>query len=84
MIKFMSKKLGNLEAKQALCEQLSAIQIDSIDSVKAWTTLTNQLIEIQNEFKTIGFAGKRKSRSLGKYRSICDQFSMLNQYSLQL
>jgi hypothetical protein len=73
--KIYEQEARNLEAKQALCEQLSAIQIDSVDTVKAWTALTNQLIEIQNEFKTIGFAGKKGNQEVWeKYRSICDQF----------
>lgn len=61
---------ANLEKKIALCEAAEALK-DSTD----WKKTTNQLINLQKQWKEIGAVPRKKSEQLWKrFRAACDAF----------
>jgi hypothetical protein len=72
-----SKQLENIEKKKALIERVKNIasDIEGLDSVKGWDSKTKKVLEIQKEWKTIGFGPKKENDEVWKeFRAICDQF----------
>ena len=69
------KEKKNLELKTALCEKIEAIDVESIKTVGAWDTNTKQILEIQKEWRTIGYAPKKMNDKIfERFRSACDHF----------
>jgi len=65
----------NLTQKTAICEALEAIELDKLDSFKAWDKKTTEVMEMQERWKTIGFAPKKSnSKVFDRYRAACDKF----------
>jgi hypothetical protein len=65
----------NLEAKLALCEKAEELCNQEIKSNKDWTIRSNELIELQKVWKTIGFAPKKDNAKIYKrFRDACDAF----------
>lgn len=65
----------NLQAKTALCEKVESIQTAEITTFAAWEEKTKEVIELQAEWKTIGYAGhKQNSTIFDRFRSACDAF----------
>jgi hypothetical protein len=65
----------NLEAKLALCEKAEELLNQDIKSNKDWTNLSNELIELQKIWKTIGFAPKKDNAKIyNRFREACDSF----------
>ncbi len=70
------KKENNLAAKKELVELAKAVlaQTDGID-VPKWNEFTNQLIELQNKWKTIGRTSQKDNEAIWtEFRTICDTF----------
>jgi len=66
---------ANEVAKTELCEKIEAIDLDSIDSFAKWNELTNQVLELQAEWKKLGFASKKVNNILfARFRKVCDDF----------
>ncbi len=66
---------SNLEAKTALCEKAEELLNMEINSNKEWTARSNELIELQKVWKTIGFAPKKdNARIYKRFREACDAF----------
>lgn len=66
---------SNLEAKTALCEKAEELSNIEIHSNKEWTARSNELIELQKVWKTIGFAPKKDNAKIYKrFRDACDSF----------
>ena len=67
---------ANLEAKQALIEKVKIVTADmQPNSVKEWKVLTDQVLELQNAWKAIGFATKKDNERIWKeFRSACNVF----------
>lgn len=64
-----------LEAKKALVEKARNITERDKKSPKEWETATDEIIAIQAEWKTIGFASKEENEKVWQeFRVICDQF----------
>lgn len=60
----------NLELKLKLCERAEALQ-DSTD----WNKTTNELIQLQKKWKTIGNVSRKKSNDVwNRFRKACDVF----------
>lgn len=65
----------NLDAKTALCEKAEELCNLEIQSNKDWTARSNELIELQKVWKTIGFAPKKDNAKIYKrFRDACDAF----------
>ena len=65
----------NLEKKQALIAQLKEINLDKLKSNKQWDEATEKVQQIQQEWRTIGFAPKKQNQTVyEEYRQICDTF----------
>ncbi|MBQ3882039.1 MAG: DUF349 domain-containing protein [Bacteroidales bacterium] len=70
------KQAENLERKATLCEKVEAIAAtESIKSTSEWNNLSKQIEEIQQEWKTIGFASKKENQKIyDRFRAACDKF----------
>lgn len=66
---------NNLERKENLCLQAEEIAAKELDSHKEWTEQTDAIIELQKEWRTIGFAPKRDNNKIyARFRNACDKF----------
>lgn len=63
----------NLRLKIALCEQVNAVNAEPCTSFPEWQEKTNQLIKLQNEWKTIGFSDQNEV-IWQIFRNACDSF----------
>ena len=73
------KEQENLERKQAIIDQLKAINEPLVNgeplSAKQWEELTAKVQELQVEWRKIGFAPKKHNQSIYEaYRAECDRF----------
>lgn len=65
----------NLAQKNAICEAIEAIDVEKMDKFKDWDKKTNEVIELQERWKTIGFAPKKANTKIfERYRAACDRF----------
>ena len=65
----------NLQKKQALIEQLKALDWSNLHSNKAWDDMNAKIQSIQEEWRKIGFAPKKQNQSIyEEYRTIVDGF----------
>ena len=70
-----AREAENEAGKAAICEQLEAIDIDSLKSFAAWDEATKLVIELQEKWRTYGFASRKANRELfGRFREYCDRF----------
>lgn len=74
-VELKNEQKANLEAKTALCEKAEELCNLEIHSNKDWTARSNELIELQKVWKTIGFAPKKDNAKIYKrFRDACDAF----------
>lgn len=65
----------NLTKKSALCEKVELIQPSELKTSADWEAKTKEIIAIQAEWKTIGFAPKAMNvKIFERFRTACDQF----------
>lgn len=66
----------NLAAKQALVEKVTTLTTNmEATGVKEWKALTDQILELQNAWKSIGFATKKDNERIWKeFRNACNVF----------
>ena len=65
----------NLEKKTKLCEKAEAIAQEENKGPGDWEQHTKEIIAIQEEWKTIGFAPKKMNTKIfDRFRAICDKF----------
>lgn len=66
----------NLAAKQALVEKVTELGKQAQDlSSNEWKTLTDQVLELQNAWKSIGFATKKDNERVWReFRNACNVF----------
>lgn len=65
----------NLEAKIELCEKAEALLAEELHSPKEWEEKSKQLIDLQQVWKTIGFAPKKDNNLVyERFRKACDSF----------
>lgn len=70
-----AKEEENLVRKTALCEKVEAIAKEENKNATDWENHTKQIIDIQTEWKTIGFAPqKMKVKIFDRFRAACDDF----------
>ena len=65
----------NLEKKTALCEKVEAICAEENKNSNDWERHTKEIIDIQAEWKTIGFAPQKMNvKIFERFRAACDAF----------
>lgn len=70
-----NKEQANLEAKTALCEQLESVDLAELNSAQKWNDMTQKVIELQEEWKKIGFAPQKlNGKIFERFRAACDKF----------
>lgn len=72
-----AREAENLAQKTALCEQAEALlqQTEGEGKKIEWEALTKQVLELQAQWRTIGFAPqKQNSVIFERFRQTCDQF----------
>ncbi|MEG2613784.1 MAG: DUF349 domain-containing protein [Alistipes sp.] len=70
-----SEQVRNLELKAALCTTTEELAQQALDNRKEWSKASEQLLEIQKTWKTIGFAPKKDNNHIyERFRTACDQF----------
>jgi hypothetical protein len=70
-----AKEEENLEKKTALCEKVEAISKEENKGASDWEKHTKEIIEIQAEWKTIGFAPQKMNvKIFERFRAACDEF----------
>ena len=70
-----SREEENLQKKTALCEKAEAIANAEIKGGAEWESRTKEIIALQAEWKTIGFAPQKMNvKIFERFRSACDQF----------
>jgi chromosome segregation ATPase len=70
-----AKENENLEKKQALLEQVKALDTSKLKSNKQWEEATEKIQAIQQEWRTIGFAPKKQNQAIyAEYRALCEAF----------
>ena len=66
---------SNLNIKKELCEKIEAILETTATTRKDWDAQTNEVINIQNIWKTIGFAPKKDNTKIyERFRALCNVF----------
>ena len=69
------KEEENLARKTALCEKIEAIDTAAIKKVAEWESQTQAIIELQKEWRTIGFAPQKMNvKIFERFRNACDRF----------
>lgn len=69
------KEEENLAHKTALCEKIEAIDLTAVKTATAWEAQTQQIIEMQKEWRTIGFAPQKMNvKIFERFRGACDRF----------
>lgn len=70
-----AKEEENLTRKTALCEKVEAIAKEENKNATDWESHTKQIIDIQTEWKTIGFAPQKMNvKIFDRFRAACDDF----------
>ncbi len=70
-----SEQMKNLALKQELCEKTEALLTRETLTRKDWNKASEELLEIQKVWKTIGFAPKKdNNRIYERFRTACDKF----------
>ena len=69
------KEEENLRRKTELCEKVEAIAQEENKSASDWEKHTKEIIAIQTEWKTIGFAPQKMNvKIFERFRAACDDF----------
>ena len=72
-----TREAENLAQKTALCEQAEALiqQTEAEGKKIEWDALTKQILELQAQWRTIGFAPQKQNGTVfERFRQTCDQF----------
>ena len=70
-----AREEDNLARKTVLCEKVEAIAAEENKGSGDWEKHTKQIIEIQTEWKTIGFAPQKMNvKIFERFRAACDDF----------
>ncbi len=65
----------NEAAKTVLCERIEDLDFSALKTFNAWDEMTKQIIELQSEWKSLGFASRKANNALfARFRQRCDEF----------
>ncbi|EJW97278.1 hypothetical protein EVA_14597 [gut metagenome] len=73
--KIKAAEQHNLDQKTVICEIAEAIEYEELKSFAAWENKTQEIIALQNKWKTIGFAPQKMNvKIFERFRHACDVF----------
>lgn len=65
----------NLDQKTVICEIIEAIDYSELTNFSSWENKTQEVIALQNKWKTIGFAPQKMNvKIFERFRKGCDEF----------
>ena len=65
----------NLDQKTVICEIIEAIDYKELTNLASWESKTQEVIALQNKWKTIGFAPQKMNvKIFERFRKACDEF----------
>ena len=65
----------NLDQKTVICEIIEAIDYKELTNFASWESKTQEVISLQNKWKTIGFAPQKMNvKIFERFRKACDEF----------
>ena len=66
---------ANLGKKTAICETVESIDYSALETYNQWNDKTQEIIALQEEWKTIGFAPQKMNNKIfERFRTACDAF----------
>lgn len=66
---------NNLDQKTVICEIIETIEYGELTNFAAWENKTQEIIALQNKWKTIGFAPQKMNvKIFERFRKACDEF----------
>lgn len=73
--KLKAKEQDNLDAKTAICEIIEQIDFNALKTFKEWEEKNREVIDLQEKWKTIGFAPKKVNvKIFERFRAACDVY----------
>ncbi|MDY5767324.1 MAG: DUF349 domain-containing protein, partial [Alloprevotella sp.] len=70
-----AREAQNLEQKTQLCQQVEALDLDSLQTYAQWEETTKRVLEFQAQWKQIGFTPRKVNAEIfERFRSACDRF----------
>ncbi len=74
-INLKEQERDNLKNKTAICEKIEAIDYTELTNHNQWKKLTDEVIELQRVWRTIGFVPKKQNTLIfDRFRTACDLF----------
>ncbi len=65
----------NLDEKTLICKEMESINYDEMKGFKEWADKSKRVLELQDKWKTIGFAPKKYNvKIFERFRTACDLF----------
>lgn len=65
----------NLQRKTEICERVEAIDLATLRTMNDWETVAQQIIAMQAEWKTIGYAPRKANQQIfERFRTACNRF----------
>lgn len=65
----------NLDQKTVICEIVESIEFDKLKTFTEWEEKTQEVIALQNKWKSIGFAPQKMNiKIFERFRKACDEF----------
>ena len=65
----------NLDEKTVICEIVESMEYDKINSFQDWHDKTEEILALQNRWKTIGYAPQKvNTKIFERFRAACDEF----------
>lgn len=66
----------SLQSKEQACTQIEEMnQSEPLNSVSAWNKATSRVLDIQKEWRTFGYSGKKHNDAIyTRFRAACDEF----------
>ena len=70
-----AKEQQNFEDKTVICETIEQIDFDSLKTFKEWETKNVVIVDLQKQWKTIGYAPKKANvQVFERFRAACDLY----------
>lgn len=65
----------NLQKKTELCQKVEALEFDNLKTYAQWEQMTQQVLALQAEWKTVGFTPRKVNNEIfERFRLACDRF----------